>query len=219
MGQFDATSHIIRLKGKEYLEVKWRLVWFRTEHPAESGWAIVTQAEEVTDTSARYRALIVDPEGRTVATGTKTETKSGFGDFVEKAETGSIGRALALLGYGTQFAGEDLDEGARIVDSPVERPQAQPAAAPTPRPANDGLKLLRNSLNTIGITSDEDLQYCRAQAQLTAVKWVDMTQDQLNAVYDQAVVLADWRAREQAAEAANAAIAEPTADELAEVTA
>lgn len=216
MGQFDATSHIIKLKGKDYLEVKWRLVWFRAEHPAESGWAIVTQSEEVTDTSARYRALIVDPEGRTVATGTKTETKSGFGDFVEKAETGSIGRALALLGYGTQFAGEDLDEGARIVDSPVERPQAQPAAAPTPNPALD---LFRKSLEAIGITDKDDLTYCRAQAKLADVKWAALTQDQLNAIYDHAVVLADWRAKEAAAVAASEAIAEPTAEELAEVSA
>ena len=38
----------------------------------------------------------------------------------EKAETKAVGRALAMLGYGTQFAPE-LDEGERIVDSPVER--------------------------------------------------------------------------------------------------
>jgi hypothetical protein len=34
--------------------------------------------------------------------------------------SGAIGRALAALGYGTQFAPE-LDEQHRIVDSPVER--------------------------------------------------------------------------------------------------
>ena len=37
---------------------------------------------------------------------------------MEKSETGAIGRALANLGYGTQFA-PDLDEQDRIVDSPV----------------------------------------------------------------------------------------------------
>ncbi|HTD18454.1 MAG TPA: hypothetical protein VK667_02885, partial [Ktedonobacteraceae bacterium] len=40
--------------------------------------------------------------------------------YIEKAETGAIGRALAALGYGTQFAPE-LNEEHRIVDSPVER--------------------------------------------------------------------------------------------------
>lgn len=131
MGTFDAQAHLMQLKGKDYLEVKWRLVWFRTDHPAASGWGIITEAEVVTEQAARYRARIVDPEGRVVATGTKTETQKGFPDFVEKAETGSIGRALALLGYGTQFTGDELDEGERIVDSPVER-RTPPAGPPSP---------------------------------------------------------------------------------------
>jgi hypothetical protein len=38
-----------------------------------------------------------------------------------KAETKAVGRALAMLGYGTQFAPE-MDEGERIVDSPVAKP-------------------------------------------------------------------------------------------------
>lgn len=113
MCAFNPSEHIMKLKGKDYLEVKWRLVWFRSDFPATSGWAITTEPQEITDTSARYTAKIVDPEGRVVAMGTKTETKNGFPDFVEKAETGSIGRALALLGYGTQFCDDELDEGSR----------------------------------------------------------------------------------------------------------
>lgn len=121
---FNAEQHLTSIKGKQYLEVKWRLVWFREDYPADSGWGILTEPETVTDDAARYRASIVDPDGRTVATATKTETKAGFGDFVEKAETGAIGRALALLGYGTQFCADELAEGTRIVDSPVEPPPA-----------------------------------------------------------------------------------------------
>ena len=30
---FNPNDHLINLKGKHYLEVKWRLVWFRMEHP------------------------------------------------------------------------------------------------------------------------------------------------------------------------------------------
>ena len=48
------------------------------------------------------------------------EKAASFPDYVEKAETGAIGRALAALGYGTQFAPE-LNEQHRIVDSPVDR--------------------------------------------------------------------------------------------------
>ena len=31
---------ILKLRGKDYLEVKWRLVWFREEHP---DWSIETK--------------------------------------------------------------------------------------------------------------------------------------------------------------------------------
>jgi hypothetical protein len=51
--------------------------------------------------------------------GTKMESRLDFPDYVEKSETGAIGRALAIAGYGTKFALE-LHEGERIVDSPVE---------------------------------------------------------------------------------------------------
>src|SRR5205823_12336174 len=68
---------------------------------------------------ARFRATISDGKGGR-ATGTKSECAASFPDYIEKAETGAIGRALAALGYGTQFA-PDLDEQHRIVDAPVDR--------------------------------------------------------------------------------------------------
>lgn len=109
---------LLSLRGKEYLEVKYRLVWFREEHP---DWSIETEILSVTENSAYARATIRDETGRIIATSHKYETKQGFPDFIEKAETGSIGRALALIGYGTQFCADELDEGERIVDAPVER--------------------------------------------------------------------------------------------------
>lgn len=109
---------IINLKGKDYLEVKYRLVWFREER---STWGIETSVVESSDKHAVFVAVVKDEQGRILATGHKHEDRAGFPDFREKAETGSIGRALALLGYGTQFTGDELDEGDRIVDSPVER--------------------------------------------------------------------------------------------------
>ena len=108
---------LLNLRGREYLEVKYRLVWFREEHP---DWSIETEILSVTEQSAYARALIRDEQGRIIATSHKYETKQGFPDFIEKAETGAIGRALALIGYGTQFCADELDEGERIVDSPVD---------------------------------------------------------------------------------------------------
>jgi hypothetical protein len=108
---------LLNLRGKEYLEVKYRLVWFREDHP---DWSIETELINVTDVSAYARASIRDESGRIIATSHKFERIQGFPDFIEKAETGAIGRALALIGYGTQFCADELDEGQRIVDAPVQ---------------------------------------------------------------------------------------------------
>src|SRR5204863_9934179 len=72
-----------------------------------------------------FKAVVKDGKGG-IGTGTKSEKAASFPDYIEKAETGAIGRALAALGYGTQFAPE-LDEEHRIVDSPVNRSAASPS--------------------------------------------------------------------------------------------
>ena len=86
---------LLNLRGRDYLEVKYRLVWFREEHP---GWSIETEFLSTTETSACAKATVRDEQGRIIATSHKFETERGFPDFLEKAETGAIGRALALIG-------------------------------------------------------------------------------------------------------------------------
>jgi hypothetical protein len=107
---------LLDLRGKDYLQVAHRLVWFREEHPT---WTIKT---DVADDFQNHRCLatawIIDEKGTTLSMGHKVEDAKGFADYVEKAETGAIGRALAMVGYGTQFA-PDLDEGDRLADSPL----------------------------------------------------------------------------------------------------
>jgi len=105
----------LNLKGKDYLQVMHRLVWFREEHP---DWSIVTSFVQQTDQYSIARAEIHTPGGQIIATAHKREDAKHFPDHNEKSETGAIGRALALCGYGTQFAPE-LDEEHRIVDSPT----------------------------------------------------------------------------------------------------
>ncbi len=115
---FNPNEHLSKVKGQDYLEVKWRLAWFRSEHP---GGSITTEIVtlDVERGLAVVKACVMTEDGA-MATGTKMECARHFGDYLEKAETGSIGRALAALGYGTQFTGDELTEG-RIVDSPVAR--------------------------------------------------------------------------------------------------
>ncbi|MBM7623739.1 hypothetical protein [Sporohalobacter salinus] len=115
---FNPQKHLTKVKGRDYLEVKWRLVWFREDHPdytIDTDYLILDMDQGV----AVCQATISDKNNRQLAQGTKTEYKSKFFDFVEKSETGAIGRALAALGYGTQFAPE-MEEGERIVDSPIK---------------------------------------------------------------------------------------------------
>src|SRR2546421_256047 len=161
---FNPNQHLLQLKSrdgvKDYLPVQWRLVWFRQECPqgtieteeleydTEKECSIETfvwnsekrRSEKVVKTAkgyARYRAVVTDGKGGRAA-GTKAECRANFEDYGEKAETGAIGRALAGLGYGTQFAPE-LNEEHRIVDSPVERGGAAPVES---NDTNNGRKAL-----------------------------------------------------------------------------
>ena len=143
---FNPNDHVMQIKNRngsaDYLPVQWRLVWFREQCPEGSietemlhleldreteeegyAWNNETRRSEKVIKRANglavFRAVVKDGKGG-IATGTKSEKAASFPDYIEKAETGSIGRALAALGYGTQFA-PDLDEQHRIVDAPVDR--------------------------------------------------------------------------------------------------
>lgn len=105
---------LIDLRGKDYLQVAHRLIWFREEHPE---WGIETQIISHTEQKTLAYAVIKNAEGRILSGAHKQEDSKGFSDHLEKAETGAVGRALGLLGYGTQFA-QELEEGERIVDAP-----------------------------------------------------------------------------------------------------
>jgi hypothetical protein len=146
---FDPQPHLIQLPRKvkdkatghystvydDYLEVKWRLCWFRDRYPHGR----ITTEEVCVDLErgyARYRCVVEDGEGGK-ATGYGTETKAGFEDYVERAETRALGRALAALGIGTQFVGQDLTEGEHVADAPVVSTHGNTAVAQQDNPPAD----------------------------------------------------------------------------------
>lgn len=106
---------LMDIRGKDYLQVAHRLVWFREEKP---NWSIRTAIIEKGVDFCLTKASIVDEADKIIATAHKYEDKKGFPDYIEKSETGAVGRALAMCGYGTQFT-DDLDEGERLADAPL----------------------------------------------------------------------------------------------------
>lgn len=112
---------LVKLKGKNYLMVAYRLQWL-TE--VEKNFIIDTQiiTSDENHATVRAKVTILTEDGKLAkqASATKTEEKAHFADFMEKAETAAVGRALAMLGFGTQHALSDLDEGERIVDTPLK---------------------------------------------------------------------------------------------------
>ncbi|MCA9879698.1 MAG: hypothetical protein KC442_18020 [Thermomicrobiales bacterium] len=133
---FDPTPYLRQLRGRgggDYLDVKWRLLWLRKEHPDAE---LVTEMVEHDRQMAIFKATVTLPSGGK-ATGYGSETASDFPDFIEKAETKAIGRALNALGFGAQF-GERGDDASPQPSRPgSERPAPRPTAAPpAPVPLN-----------------------------------------------------------------------------------
>jgi len=116
--RFEPSRYLTKVGGADYLEVKWRLVWLREAHPDA---VIETELVSHDGSFALFRAKVSLPSGGS-ATGWGSEAVDDFRDYIEKAETKALGRALAALGFGTQFC-PDFEFGAaagRVVDAPID---------------------------------------------------------------------------------------------------
>jgi hypothetical protein len=124
--------------GNKYLPVKWRLVWLQREHP--TGVGVNTDLVHFAEDFAVFQATITitDADGALLkkATGWGKEYRDAFRDFIEKAETKAIGRALACLGFGTEFCDlDDLEEDAEVPgETPAQRTLRQHRDQPNATP-------------------------------------------------------------------------------------
>lgn len=124
------------IRGNLYMDVTWRVVWMREEHP---DWQVHTNIVHADDKGALMRAVVINSDGKTIATGHRYQDKS-FGAAIEKAESQAIGRALAVAGYGTSHALADFDDGSEdpstLPDSAVPPPGTRTVVQAEPRPHN-----------------------------------------------------------------------------------
>lgn len=182
---FEAGRYLMKLKGKDYLEVKWRLLWLRSEHPDAR---IETELVRLEGGLAVFKARVSLPAGGE-ATGWGSETTQDFGDYIEKAETKALGRALAALGFGTQFC-EDFDfhtsENNHVVDAPVAKPVGLPGLPEANGNVTQATPAQVKAIYVIGrnehqLSEDELDQRCR---QLYGVNPAQLTKRQASEYID-----------------------------------
>lgn len=134
---FDPARHLSRVNGSPYLEVKWQLAWFRDRYP---DGRIETELLDRGPDWVIFRATVTAvSEGGVLcgrATGHSHGDAESFRDYLEKTETGAIGRALTALGFGTQFATHP--EGVPPHGTPEETPRPADAATTTATAARPG---------------------------------------------------------------------------------
>ena len=107
-----------------YLDVKYRLLWFRLHRPAGK---IKSEIIRLDDKSAVVSCTLYadrnDPADQYIAKACAQRFLSDekYGDrYLEIAETAALGRVLAQAGYGTQFCGTADMLNSVIADAPVE---------------------------------------------------------------------------------------------------
>ena len=106
----------VNIRGKEYVEVKERVKYFRQEKKYEN-WTIATEFPVLDSEQAVCKATIADDAQRVIATGHAHEIQSNGNinrtSYIENCETSAVGRALAIMGIGVDdsmaSAGEVAD--------------------------------------------------------------------------------------------------------------
>ena len=113
----------VNIKGKEYVEVNERLIYFRKHYPK---YSLVSQVLDKTDNSICILARIGDENGHVIATGIAEEEKGSTfinkTSYVENCETSAWGRALANFGIGLETSVASANEVANAMSN-QQKPQ------------------------------------------------------------------------------------------------
>ena len=106
----------VNIRGKQYVEVKERVKYFRQEKKYEN-WTIATEFTVLDSEHCVCKATVADTAQRVISTGHAHEIQANGNinktSYIENCETSAIGRALAVMGIGVDdsmaSAGEVAD--------------------------------------------------------------------------------------------------------------
>ena len=101
----------INIHGKQYVEVKERIKYFRENF---KDWSLTSEGIDLTEDRCVIKATISNEKGRVIASGIAYESKGSSyinkTSFIENCETSAWGRALANIGIGLDVAIASADE-------------------------------------------------------------------------------------------------------------
>ncbi len=103
----------VNIKGKEYITVNERLIYFRTQ-PQYKGWRISEEVVSLDEKEGLFKVTIINPDGFEMAVAHAQEYRDSSyinkTSFVENGFTSALGRALGYLGIGIDTAIASADE-------------------------------------------------------------------------------------------------------------
>ena len=115
-----------------YLDVKYRMLWFRLHRPnGKIDTEIIHVDEKSAVVSCKLYSDRGDPADQYLAKSCAQRfvSQEKYGDrYLEIAETAAIGRVLAAAGYGTQFCGATDMLSGIIADAPIDMTTMEDAA-------------------------------------------------------------------------------------------
>lgn len=103
----------VNIKGKEYITVNERLIFFRSQ-PQYKGWRISEDVVSLDEKEGLFKVTIINPDGFEMAVAHAQEYRDSSyinkTSFVENGFTSALGRALGYLGIGIDTAIASADE-------------------------------------------------------------------------------------------------------------
>ncbi len=103
----------VNIKGKEYITVNERLIFFRSQSQYK-GWRISEEVVSLDEKEGLFKVTIINPEGFEMAVAHAQEYRDSSyinkTSFVENGFTSALGRALGYLGIGIDTAIASADE-------------------------------------------------------------------------------------------------------------